>query len=257
MKFTKRKRYIDNLFIFIKPGKIIELGCGSGFVLQELAKKFKNSLIVGVDKDNKRLLEAAKLGLRNVLLINSDILKLNLLENQFDTALLIRVLHEIYSFNKMKGIKNLFLLVEKILKENGIFIIEDYVVPKEKIVEIELKNANAYNKFSLFIDEYEMRKIKYQKVNDLIKLKLKDALEFLTKYFSIGNTHWEFEKKETHYFFNFNEYQALVNKFGFKIKYYKIWQHDFRDIKEIKRDIRPNFDLKEYFIQLILRLDQK
>jgi len=119
----ERKRYLNNLFRFVKKGKIIELGCGSGFVLQELAKRFKDSLIVGVDKDSKRLLEAAKLGLRNVLLINSDILKLNLLENQFDTALLIRVLHEIYSFNKMKGIKNLFLLVEKILKKNGILII--------------------------------------------------------------------------------------------------------------------------------------
>lgn len=117
---------------------------------------------------------------------------------------------------------------------------------------MELKNANAYNKFSTFIDEYEIRKIRYQKVNDLIKINLKDALEFLTKYFSIGTDHWEFEKKEAHYFLDFNGYQKLINKFGFKIKYYKIWQRDFRDIKEIKRDIKPNFDLKEYFIQLLL-----
>ncbi|MEO0112019.1 MAG: methyltransferase domain-containing protein [candidate division WOR-3 bacterium] len=248
----ERKRYLNNLFRFVKKGKIIELGCGSGFVLQELAKRFKDSLIVGVDKDSKRLLEAAKLGLRNVLLINSDILKLNLLENQFDTVLLIAVFHEIYSFNKNKGLEKLFLIVNKILKKKGVFLIEDYVIPEKTIVELELKNANAYNKFSLFIDEYEKRKIRYQKVNDLIRLNLKDALEFLTKYFSIGTNRWDFEKKEIHYFLDFNAYQKLINKFGFKIKYHKIWQRDFRDIEEIKKDIKPNFDLKDYFIQLVL-----
>ena len=51
----EREVWLKRLNEYIKPGKIVEFGCGSGFVLKILSVDFADSIIVGVDNAYGRI----------------------------------------------------------------------------------------------------------------------------------------------------------------------------------------------------------
>ena len=75
----------------IDPGdKVLDLGCGYGRILPELAKKA--GIVVGIDKSNASLILAQKTieGLSNCLLIETDAVQLSFVKNTFDVVICIQ-----------------------------------------------------------------------------------------------------------------------------------------------------------------------
>lgn len=76
------------------PLKILEVGCGEGFVLSRLVKLFPQADLVGIDISSQALLEAKKL-CPQVELLEGDVQQLDFADNQFDLVVCLEVLEHL------------------------------------------------------------------------------------------------------------------------------------------------------------------
>jgi len=108
---------------FIKPDirrkslKILDLGCGTGFLTCHLEKLYTDSWVVGLDP-RKSYLKEAKRKL-NGIIVEGNGLCLPFREESFDIVCLYDVIHHI------KIRKKFFKEVKKILKKDGYLFIKD------------------------------------------------------------------------------------------------------------------------------------
>lgn len=116
---ASRNAVVDALRLYGFPtdGAVIEVGCSSGFLLQDLRQEFPHAEIVGADivvKPLERLAES----LPGVPLVQMDLLQCPLGERQFDAVVAVNVLEHIEddraALEKMAGI----------LKPGGILVLE-------------------------------------------------------------------------------------------------------------------------------------
>tara|TARA_B110000444_G_C18822544_1_gene588521 strand:+ start:1075 stop:1959 length:885 start_codon:yes stop_codon:yes gene_type:complete len=96
---------------------ILEIGCSSGYLLEDLKWEFKKSQIIGADVVRGPLLEIKK-KIPDIPLFLFDILKCPIPDNSIDVIIMLNVLEHIED-DKL-AIKKAF----NMLKPNGIFIIE-------------------------------------------------------------------------------------------------------------------------------------
>ncbi|MEW6069830.1 MAG: methyltransferase domain-containing protein [Candidatus Thermoplasmatota archaeon] len=231
---------------YAKPGKIIEFGCGKGLVLQILSEKFPESVIVGVDISKSALKEADKIKLKNVALIQANILDKIFINNSFDSCLFIGSLHEIYSQAGKKGVNKALKNAYRILKNDGILIIDDFLKPKPKIVKLSFNNEQTRRRFYSFARGYKPRVIKFEELNGNVYLDLVDALEFISKYRSPTLKAWKNELKEAHSFFTLSEYKNSLTTLGFSPLIIKKIPYRSKELwAEIKKDIDFIYE-KEY-----------
>lgn len=97
------------------PGRILDIGCGTGEFLYEMKKHGWE--VEGLEKDKRAAQYAEKkFGLR-VLTLTNEIYELNILEKSFDVITMWHVLEHLYHpLNTLERVKNL-------LKDNGIVLI--------------------------------------------------------------------------------------------------------------------------------------
>jgi trans-aconitate methyltransferase len=53
-RLEHKKAQVKCLIPHAKPGRIVEFGCGSGFVLETLPTDLPESIIIGIDKSMER-----------------------------------------------------------------------------------------------------------------------------------------------------------------------------------------------------------
>jgi cyclopropane fatty-acyl-phospholipid synthase-like methyltransferase len=113
-----------NEFIKFAPfsnKKILDLGCGYGYLSYRLAKKFPKSYIIGIDVDISRINTANRnYKLPNLEFLVADAYTFNI-KKKFDIILAIDLFHHVSLENHDK----ILLKVREHLVENGIFIIRD------------------------------------------------------------------------------------------------------------------------------------
>lgn len=97
-----------------KNSKVIDIGCGNGYLTKKITKKFKN--VVGVDQSKSAIKFAKKNYKGKIKFINSDLENLNL-KKKFDIIFLIEVIEHVYSPD------NLIKKIKKFMKKNTILII--------------------------------------------------------------------------------------------------------------------------------------
>lgn len=198
---------------YIKPGSILEVGCGNGTVLEMISEQFPDSHVYGVD------LAAQLLGLAaqrkydgDVNLFCCDARKLNTIEgvpSKFSTIVFCSVLHEIYSgflarsveddpaqdaFNDtMKFIDH---LCDEYLEVGGRLIIRDGIRPSDEMVYVEFDTPEQRDTFFRFVDDFSPFKIEfsYYSKSNKIRMRSSHLFEFLTKYFYEKN--WNIEVTE-------------------------------------------------------------
>lgn len=116
---ASRNTAIDALrrYGFQKDGAVLEIGCSSGFLLQDLKREFPQAEIVGADivvKPLERLGES----LPGIPLVQMDLLQCPFAEQQFDAIIALNVLEHIEddaaALTKMAGL----------LKPGGVLILE-------------------------------------------------------------------------------------------------------------------------------------
>lgn len=90
----KTRCFLKLIPSYIKPKKIIELGCGYGLLLRELAKKFKSKSVVGIDHSQITLKMAEKLN-PHILFIKNDACHVQVEDNSFDLVILSDIIEHI------------------------------------------------------------------------------------------------------------------------------------------------------------------
>lgn len=225
---------------YIKPGRIVEFGCGSGAVLATLSEQFDDSIIVGIDVSESMLDLVNKRKLRNIVPIRANATHRIFAENTFDTAIFVFTLHEIYSFEGKDRLLDALSNAYQILRKNGALIIADSIKPEPRQVKIKFKNKATEEKFRRFIKEFSPRRIDCIIRAKQIELDIADCLDFLTKY---KHSDWRTEMKETHFFVTLAELKQILGGIGFKIE--KIAeQTEQKDYWEKKlRDAEVDFEL--------------
>jgi SAM-dependent methyltransferase len=251
-QIDERKIWLKSLTKFVKPGKIAEFGCGSGFVLEELAVDFPESIIIGVDINRERLKTVVEKGFGNVITLQADITKETFSDNTFDTAIIVAVLHEVYSKSGKGKVEELFQVVNKALKENGVLIVQDFLKPSSREVEIRIKNKEIQNNFIRFANEFRQRKIRFEKIEDRMRLDIADAIEFISKYRSPSEDDWKEEMNETHFGLAENEFKEMAINANFQIKSCTHLPKRRDWWVEVKEDIDFDFEDEYKWIQLVL-----
>ena len=252
----EKREQLMQLTQCVRPGRIVEFGCGSGFVLQVLSETFPSSTIVGVDK-SMNLLKKVKKNLKNVIPVRADIIQKVFFDSTFDSALFVECLHEVFSHTGEKAVYNAVRMAYQILTDNGVLLIHDHLRPKPAPVEIVFKNTEPQEKFFKFAQEFRPRRIEYKEKNKRIKLDIADAVEFFGKYRS-SSADWSEAMEETHLFFTEEEYQKMAHRTGFTIEnvrklpsYENKWYESAKG--GIARDIGFTFDIECSLIQLVLK----
>jgi SAM-dependent methyltransferase len=116
---ASRARAINALRTFGFPvnGSILEIGCSSGFLLRDLQREFHDAEIVGADIVVKPL-ERLGASLKDVPLIQMDLLRCPMAGHQFDAVIALNVLEhiedDVAAVEKMAGL----------LKRGGMLILE-------------------------------------------------------------------------------------------------------------------------------------
>lgn len=107
------KQYIDEIYSEIKFKKVLDLGCGTGFMIN-IVKPYSEE-ILGVDVTQAMLDKVDTSGPANIELINSDTSEINLSENYYDLATAYTFLDHLYDMTPT--FKNCY----KALKPGGVF----------------------------------------------------------------------------------------------------------------------------------------
>ncbi|MFB0509724.1 MAG: methyltransferase domain-containing protein [bacterium] len=252
-RLKERKRWLNSMIKYIKPDKIVEFGCGKGLVLEFLSTNFPKSFIIGIDKSQARLEELAKKRLKNVIPILVDITNPIFLNKSFDTALFIASLHEIFSCQGKRKVEESFRIAHNVLKDNGTLIVQDFLKPLPKLVEMGFRNVRTHKRFLRFAAEFKARKVRFQKTTNRVRLDIADALEFISKYRSPDEADWQEEMNETHFFFTKKDYETVAKKTGFTIINSRKLTKDKDWWSDIRKDIEFEFEAEYQWLQLVLK----
>jgi len=204
---------------YIKPGKIAEMGCGNGAVLELIANTFSDSKVIGVDVSDTMLKMSSERDYKNknVTLVQDDIKKKLFPDNSLDSIVYCSVLHEVYSYSgySEEALKETLKNAYDMLSPGGRIIIRDGVKPEDGYLFMKFKNEKTEERFKRFAEEFGPHKIAYEKTGQGYLLESKDAMEFLSKY--IYEKNWAIEVKEQFGIYTPKEYAQELEKTGFKI----------------------------------------
>ena len=113
------------LFCKNVQGRVLEIGCGEGLFLAQLAQKRPDLEIWGIDNSQARLQQAElrmkDKFIRNVSLSLQDATSLNFAERYFDTVICINVVFNLDSFDKVRKV---FSQINRISKPGGLIILD-------------------------------------------------------------------------------------------------------------------------------------
>jgi ubiquinone/menaquinone biosynthesis C-methylase UbiE len=89
-KSKQESTYVKKIHSFLSPGaKLLDIGCGTGHIINELARRHTNILFTGLDISRAmlQLTAANNIELRNVLCVQGDGLHLPFSDSSFDTVI--------------------------------------------------------------------------------------------------------------------------------------------------------------------------
>ena len=252
-RIEDRRGWLRSMRDHVKPGRIVEYGCGSGFVLEMLSADFSTSMIMGVDRSLDCLIEVRKKSLRNVIPIQADMTRTAFGDGVMDTALFVASLHVVYSYQGREKVEDAFRIAHDVLKEDGTLIIQDFLKPSPELVEIVPMNDETLERLLRFAEEFRPREVRFQRGGDGFLLDIADAVEFISKYRSPNEEDWKEEMTETHFFFTEEEYLKVAENAGFAAHRSNRLTHSERWWNATKEDIGFDFEPRYSWIELVLK----
>ncbi len=236
----------------VVPGRIVDIGCCTGSVIKTLADDpiYAESDFYGIEVVRRLYDECVHrkangyFGDRNVFFYQRNAAENKVFhDNSVNTFTTFSLTHEIESYQGRETLERFIELLHDQLAIGGSWINVDVVGPenKDEVVYMWLNDSDGNNDdigkmhplelstFSRFLRFAEdFRKSEDYKVGygveeveldgrreRMIKLRMQDAYEFITKKDYTDN--WESEMHETFGFFNFNDWQEAARKAGFTV----------------------------------------
>jgi len=117
----------------IRPGRIVDKGCGTGSLLTHLSELFGDSQIIGMDlsSEMRRMSEGLHYHNHNVAIVAGNIIEQRFPQGSLSTVIYSSVMHEIYSYNgyDRDQVRLALANTRKELARGGRLIIRDGIKP--------------------------------------------------------------------------------------------------------------------------------
>jgi ubiquinone/menaquinone biosynthesis C-methylase UbiE len=140
------RREVLDLCGGLGAGRALDIGCGRGYFLTELAARNRNAEIWGVDSDAEELARAERrskeLSLVNTHFALQDAMRLSLNEEPFDTVFCLNLL---YNFPSLDMIAECLKNMKRVCKKSG-YIIFDYRNGRNPLVRLKYNLAPYYDR---------------------------------------------------------------------------------------------------------------
>jgi SAM-dependent methyltransferase len=188
---------LEDLVPHVKPGCIVDKGCGTGKLLVELSRLYPQSALVGVDLSREflRVCDENTYLTDDVTLVFGNVIERNVPPGTATTVIYSSVMHEVYSYSGYdvkqidRALKNAF----EELQPGGRVLIRDGISPAPATWRVRLLNQQTKDTFARFAKEFcHGRGAKFEQLSeDTVRLSSHDANEFLCKKDYLKNWHIE------------------------------------------------------------------
>lgn len=197
----------------IRPGHILEIGCGNGLILSILRELLPESQLVGLEVSPDMVRAARERNIDGTLLLNCIANNFIAADDSFDTILFCKSFHEIYSFDGADSIKPLLRNCYRMLKPGGSLIVRDCIAAEPREVHFSVNDPMLVEQFERFSREFIPRRIPYVREGLTLRSQVSDVMEFLSKYWE---NDWETEMRETHFFYTRDDWDSTFAAAGFR-----------------------------------------
>ncbi|MBQ6559884.1 MAG: methyltransferase domain-containing protein [Erysipelotrichaceae bacterium] len=223
--------------MFVKGPKILDVGCGTGVLIQSLEKMFPSFEIEGIDLNDTMIRQCKEKGLKAYCRSFYDV------DDTYDTVLFSSVLHEFSSYAKEKErfteepMRRALFKAHDILKENGNIIVRDGVKEDDRInATITAKTGKQIEAIRKYQADNPFYKNQTLTVNGFdITTNKRFLKEFLYTY-TWGEESYSREVNEVFGILMIDEWIDLVKSCGFEIANIMI------SAEEYKKYLEESFD---------------
>lgn len=226
----------------VRPGVIVELGCGSGTVLALLRRAFPKSTLVGVDL-SERMVRRCRRRFPGVTIRKHDVARRLFDDGSVDTIVMCSVMHEVFSYKGYDygAVRDALRTAAAALRKGGRLVLRDGVKPaREEAVYLTFLNAATRVKFLRFSKEFGSSEVVWREVDGRVQVARRDAMEFLTKY--LYDINWVHEVKEHFGVFTLKQWAAELRAAGFRgvhrESYLIRWLRDTHWAKDVRLEVR-------------------
>ncbi len=188
---------LEDLIRFVKPGCIVDKGCGTGKLMVELSRLFPSSRLVGVDLSREflRLCDENTYATQDVSLVFGNIIERNVTPGTASTVIYSSVMHEVHSYSnyQREEIDRALRNCREELEPGGRVLIRDGISPAPATWRLKLLTPQTREVFERFAREFcHGRGAKFDRLSDdTVRLSSHDANEFLCKKDYLKNWHIE------------------------------------------------------------------
>ncbi|MDX2012600.1 MAG: methyltransferase domain-containing protein [Myxococcaceae bacterium] len=191
------KQKLDDLVRWVKPGHVVDKGCGTGKLLVELSRLFPQSGFSGVDLSREflRLCDENTYATDDVSLVFGNVIDVCVPAGSATTVIFSSVMHEVHSYSgyDVTAIDRALVNAHTELAPGGHVLIRDGVSPPHATWRLELLTEATRETFHRFASEFRQgRGVRFTRLGDgLVELSSHDANEFLCKKDYLKNWHIE------------------------------------------------------------------
>ncbi|MBI2900564.1 MAG: methyltransferase domain-containing protein [Planctomycetes bacterium] len=215
------KQKVEDIFPHLRPGLIVDKGCGSGSMLIELSLKYPTSRIYGMELSREllRLADGRHYPNQNVTIVKGNVAQPHFPPGTVDTAIFSSVMHEIYSYARYSrdAVRLALGNTRMELKRGGVVIIRDGVKPPPRRMWMRC-DGTTEARFRRFAKEFKETGFKFEEREYLKRLFFvlgsHEINEFLTKKDYLEN--WSAEVREEFGVWTLEEWKKELEAVGFK-----------------------------------------
>jgi len=209
--------------------RLVDIGCGWGQLLAEVAAALPDVELWGVDESPDRAREvAASCPAAKVVLCRAD--ALDLPDAHFDMAVTSQVLHEVRLFGRGGELVAVVGEIRRILAPGGQWLLLDHLDAGEGEVTVFLP-APAKDQLAEFERTFRYAPAAHESLQDgTVRIPRRCLQDFLTKAWSLGTAMEPIEMAETHNVFRRKDTERLLAENGFAVE---CWQ----ELADIRADL--------------------
>ncbi len=191
------RQKLEDLVRWVKPGCVVDKGCGTGQLLVELSRLFPDSKLMGVDLSREflRLCDENTYASDDVELVFGNVIDRNVAPGTATTVIYSSVMHEVYSYSgyDLKQIDRALGNAFDELAPGGHVLVRDGISPPPATWRLELLTEQSRDTFERFAKEFRHGKgVAFERLGaQTVRLSSHDANEFLCKKDYLKNWHIE------------------------------------------------------------------
>jgi SAM-dependent methyltransferase/nicotinamide mononucleotide adenylyltransferase len=214
------RQKLEDLSPWVRPGCIVDKGCGTGQLLVELSRLFPASAVVGVDLSREflRRCDENTYATDDVTLVCGNVIERNVAPGRATTVIFSSVMHEVHSYSgyRREEIDRALSNARLELVLGGRVLIRDGVSPGVSPWRLELLTAEAREAFQRFAREFKNGAgAPHERLgSSRVRLSAHLANEFLCKKDYLKN--WHIEVNEEFGPHTLEGWRAALRRAGFE-----------------------------------------